>query len=169
MIRTALLITLLLSSISFASAQSLSKTAAYIIIGDDIDLGDLREIDQDTVRIPGYMATITFLVKPTILKTINRQQCVVSTSPDGYNGPEAIFYFNNVIVKETTEKSQVPNHSTLYLKGEDYVLCILQNGTKNCLRQLEIGVQTDNLPRVYNAIKYLYANFCKSAERKNAF
>ena len=103
------------------------------------------------------------------MKTINRQQCVVSTSPDGYNGPEAIFYFNNVIVKETTEKSQVPNQSTLYLKGEDYVLCILQNGAKNCLRQLEIGVKTDNLPRVYNAIKYLYANFCKSAERKNAF
>jgi hypothetical protein len=56
-------ITLLLSSISFASAQSLSKTAAYIIIGGDIDLGDLKEIDRDTVHIPGYMATITFFSK----------------------------------------------------------------------------------------------------------
>jgi hypothetical protein len=150
--RAVLLILLLLSSVSHVSAQSLPKAAVFILSGGFVDLQDIKEIDQDTVHIPRYLFAITFLVQPVILKIINRQQCVVSTSPDGYEAPQAVFYFNNVIVKETTDNPIGSNYSKLYLKGEDYVFCIIQqNNTKSCLRQWDTAIITDNVPRVYNA------------------
>jgi hypothetical protein len=169
----ALLIGLLLSSVTLASAQSLSKTGIYILNGGFVELEDINEIDGDTVRTPAYAFPEILVPKipAMIWKVINRQQCVFSRSAvDDKSGVSMVMYLNNIIVKETKTLTQEAIYSKVRLKGEDYLVCVFVNGTKTeCSRQQDVLVMTDNLPRFYNAIKYLYSNYCRTAERKNAF
>jgi hypothetical protein len=155
---------------SYALGQTLAQTAAYMLSGGFVDLGDIKEIDQDTVRIPEHMVTMTFLMRPLIYKVINPKQCEVSATPDGYEAEmkEIYFYLNNIIADEIDVK-RFGSLSKVYFKGESNVACILSKGGKNCIRQYDTAAKTDTLERQGNAVRYLYSKFCTSARRKSAF
>ncbi len=172
---TFYLVSVLWVSLSFNScafSQTLAQTAAYLLSGGFADLGDIREVDPETVRVPGYMPTPMFYVYPVTLKVTNRDQCEVLSAPDGNETSlkEINVYFNNVIVDEIDVRTQLSGFSNFWLKGEEYVVCLLltREGKRTCLREFDTSVRTENLERVGKAVTYLYSNFCTSARRKRA-
>ena len=153
-----------------ALSQTLAQTAAYIIAGGFVELGDIKEIDQDTVGIPGYMMTFTFAMPPLTLKVVNRQKCEVLTTDLATAKKEVIISFNKVIVQDTTEELLVGNFSKFSLIGEEFVACSFINGVQQtCVRNFPTVAKSESLPRIYNALKYLYSNFCTSARRMSPF
>jgi hypothetical protein len=158
---------------SCAFSQTFAQSAGYLLSGGLVDLGDIKSIDDDTVAVPGHMVTPTFFVPPMIFKITNKQQCEVSFQPQNPNTSPvkaiSTFYLNNVIVSETTDK-QVPGglraFSYFTLSGEEPIQCV---GGQSCSRTQSIVVKTETVPRLYNAIKYIYSTFCTSARRKSAF
>jgi hypothetical protein len=158
---------------SCALSQTLAQTAAYLLSGGFADLGDIKEVDQDTVRVPGYMLTpMWWYVFPLTLKVTNSRQCEVLSVVDGNETAlkEYTVYFNTVIVDEIDVKAVSPGLNKFWLKGEDYVACLLLRDEKrNCVREYDTSVKVENLERVGKAVTYLYSNFCTSARRKRAF
>jgi hypothetical protein len=163
---------LLLTSNSCAFAQTLEQSAAYIISGGFVDVADIKAIDQDTVLVPAFWFLPTFLMPKITLKVANRKQCILMSEgvlPQQRN-KHMDLYLNNVILAETyDESSNLPIFRMFYLVGEEYVVCTRDGDQQGCQRILATAVKTVNLPRIYNAVKYLYSNFCVSATRKGAF
>jgi hypothetical protein len=162
-----------LSFNSCAFSQTLAQTAAYLLSGGYVDLGDIKEVDEDTVRVPGFVLTpMWWYVYPVTVKVTNTPQCEVLTVADGNETPlkEYTVYFNNVIVDEIDVKAISPGLNKFWLKGEDYISCILyRDGNRTCVREYDTTVKTENLERIGKAVTYLYSNFCTTARRKRAF
>jgi hypothetical protein len=139
--RAILLMAFLLSPGDFASAQSLPETAAYILTGGTVDVGDMKEVDQDTtvVTMPipsnpllGMIGAPANLNVSFIVKVIDREQCIIQAIPDPDQKiipdniikalPDFVYYLNNIIVDETTYQT-LGAGTKLVFSGEEFVLC----------------------------------------------
>lgn len=158
---------------SNGSCQSLAQTAAYILSGGNVDLSDIKHSNNDTARVPGYVFAVTTLQPEMNYQVTNQAECIITANTPSSPQRTMTFYLNNVILKETRSQEIVSNHmfrlSKFHLRGESHVVCFKDRGNQGCLRDFDSGTQTDNLPRIWNALNYLYSNFCTSAKRRSAF
>jgi tetratricopeptide (TPR) repeat protein len=153
--------------------HSLAQTAAFILSGGFVDLGDITQIDNETVRVPSHMIGLTYLVSETRYRVVNQAECIISTEIPSLPQRSMTLYLSNVILNEARAEETMSNQmlrlSKLYLRGEDHVVCVNNGGNRQCLRQFDTATPTENLPRMWNALNYLYSNFCSPAKRKSAF
>jgi hypothetical protein len=135
-----------------------------------VNIADMKVIDQNTVRMPAYFLIPTFLIPEVTLKVTNRKDCSIEMEGSQYQTKKNIeLYLNNVILGETYDERTILNFSKFHLVGEEYVGCVYEGTLKQCLRDWDTNAKTVDLPRIYNALKYLYSTFCTSARRKGAF
>lgn len=152
-----------------AQAQSLEQTVAYVFNGGHVDLSEIVKVDENSVKIPGYMGTPFFFVQPAIYRVINRPTCelrveVIPIQPQPKT--EMFIYLNRVLLEETTETGP----TSISLVGEDPIFCMSKNDQKNCVRKYDLYAKTaGDMSRIAKAIRHLYSKFCTSAQRKSAF
>ncbi|MCP1848373.1 MULTISPECIES: hypothetical protein [unclassified Bradyrhizobium] len=166
-------VTILLSA-SQSIGQTLPQTAAYILSGGIVEVKDMKTDGDDTVYVPSFMIGLTNMIPAMAVHVSNRERCEITFEPVKSDQVKRVsVYFNNVIPTETrnqlTAKNQLQSISTFYLIGEEQVVCAEVNGNKGCSRTLDTPAYTENLPRVYKAIDYLFSKFCSPSRRKGAF
>lgn len=139
-----------------------------------VDVNDIKIIDQDSVQVPGYMVGLLGAMPAMVVKVVDRASCTVRSQPARPEGSRYMeVYFGKFILDETRERRVESNQLfTLYkvdYAGEEPIYCMVDNGNKSCGRTFDSTVDEKNLPRVYNALKHLFAQHCPSAKRKGAF
>jgi hypothetical protein len=183
----ALLVCALLAwSSSSAFSQSLVETAAYILSSGRAEPGDLKKIDDNTVQFTGQ-ASAQLASSPSItgrdlpkmrldvIRSINRRQCEfanLNVLQSGRMLPTMNFYFNKIIIGELSEQPRLfSDQSVLRLVGEDEIACAFNlddRGTGYCTHEFSVSPKTAIVPKMRDALNYLYSNFCTSAKRKSA-
>jgi hypothetical protein len=113
----SMLLFLLINNPVNSFGQTLEQTVGYIFSGGFVDLGDIKQVGQDTVRIPGYWFLPTLLMPPVTLTVTNRKQCMVKIEGFQYNQHTYLdLYLNNVILSETHHETNAmfPAFSKFY-------------------------------------------------------
>jgi hypothetical protein len=148
--------------------------------------GDLKKIDDNTVQFvrhsPAELTSSPSItgrdlpkMRLDVIRAINRRQCEfanLNVLQSGRMLPTMNFYFNKIIIGELSEQPLLfSDQSVLRLVGEDDIACAFNlddRGTGYCTREISVSPKTEDVPKIRDALKYLYSNFCTSAKRKNA-
>ena len=164
----------LLLTITNVDAQSLSQTVAYIVTGGAVDLGQMKELNDHAVAVPSFVIGMTMMPQQTIQISDNNRCEAVATIAQGSGS--ITYYLGSVLPEETRTQPFLNNAlfqlSNVYLVAEEKAVCLANSNIGRntvCQKELDITANTKDIPRVLEAIKYLYAKFCPSAKRKSAF
>jgi hypothetical protein len=163
-----------------ARAQSLEQTAAYIVLGGDVDLSKMKSNPDGSVSTPSVMVGLNMMPPETWTSISSDEGCVVQAfGPNLQTHQQTAmqFHFNHIVGWKSGQGDA--QRSVVWAVGEEPVFCvqpITASGSApttvfntNCANQYDIAGSNLNMDRVGKAIEYLFSKFCHQAVRKNAF
>lgn len=166
--------------LSSAHAQTLEQTAAFIVLGGDVDLSKMKLNSDGSVSTPSVMVGLNLSPSARWTSIPSEEGCVVQTfMPNLQTGAQTAmqFHFNHIVGWKSGESDA--RRSVVWAVGEEPVVCIQHvpgSGSAptalvntNCVNKTDIAGNNENMDRVGKAIEYLFSKYCHQAVRKNAF
>ncbi|RXH05823.1 hypothetical protein [Bradyrhizobium vignae] len=166
--------------VTAAQAQTFEQTAAFIVLGGDVDLSRMKLNLDGSVSTPQYTSGLNLTPSQTWTSISGEEGCVVQGFGPNLQTNQQIavqVHFNHIVGWKSGESDA--QRSVVWAVGEDPVFCTqnLPNGSSapaavihtNCANEFDIAGNNLNMDRVGKAIDYLFSKYCHQAARKNAF
>ena len=166
--------------LTVAQAQTLEQTAAFIVLGGDVDLSKMKLNSDGSVSTPSVMVGLNLSPSETWTSIPSEEGCVVQAfGPNLQTHAQTAmqFHFNHIVGWKSGERDA--QRSVVWAVGEEPVFCVQHipgNGSApttlintNCVNKYDIAGNNLNMDRVGKAIDYLFSKYCHQAVRKNAF